>query len=55
MKEKIGIFFLGASSDADAEDSPSATSQDKVKCLHQSGIGIYERHLHRYEREKYNV
>jgi hypothetical protein len=27
----------------------------KVKCLHQSGIGIYERHLHRYEREKYNV
>jgi hypothetical protein len=25
----------------------------KVKCLHQSGINVYERHLHRYHESKY--
>jgi hypothetical protein len=27
----------------------------KVKCLHQSGINVYERHLHRYPESNYRI
>jgi hypothetical protein len=61
MKEKVGIYFLGIRR-LDLLRCPShrhlaefwiGANNPKVKCLHQSGINVYERHLHRYHESKY--